>query len=57
VFERFYRSSATQNVEGSGLGLAIVREIARLHHARVSLDDAPGGGLIVSVLFAQSAAQ
>ena len=57
VFERFYRSSATQNVEGSGLGLEIVREIARLHHARVSLDDAPGGGLIVSVLFAQSAAQ
>ena len=51
VFERFYRSSATQNVEGSGLGLAIVREIARVHHARVSLDDAPGGGLIVSVAF------
>lgn len=57
VFERFYRSSATQNVEGSGLGLAIVREIARLHHARVSIDDAPGGGLIVSVLFAQPVAR
>ncbi|SAL63377.1 integral membrane sensor signal transduction histidine kinase [Caballeronia terrestris] len=51
VFERFYRSSATQNVEGSGLGLAIVREIARVHHARVTLDDAPGGGCIVSVVF------
>ncbi|SAK53435.1 periplasmic sensor signal transduction histidine kinase [Caballeronia arationis] len=51
VFERFYRSSATQNVEGSGLGLSIVREIARVHHARISLDDAPGGGLIVSVQF------
>lgn len=51
VFERFYRSSATSSVEGSGLGLAIVREIARVHHARVSLDDAPDGGLIVSVTF------
>jgi two-component system sensor histidine kinase TctE len=38
-------------VEGSGLGLAIVREIARVHRARISLDDAPGGGLIVSVKF------
>jgi two-component system sensor histidine kinase TctE len=53
VFERFYRSSATQNVEGSGLGLSIVREIARVHHARISLDEAPGGGLIVSVQFAK----
>ncbi|SAL23991.1 sensor histidine kinase [Caballeronia humi] len=51
VFERFYRSAATSSVEGSGLGLAIVREIARVHHARVTLDDAPGGGLIVSVTF------
>lgn len=51
VFERFYRSPATQNVEGSGLGLAIVRAIAQVHRARVSLGDAPGGGLVVSVQF------
>jgi two-component system sensor histidine kinase TctE len=50
VFERFYRSEATQAVEGSGLGLAIVREIARVHGALVALTDAHGGGLIVSVL-------
>ncbi|MFM0629868.1 sensor histidine kinase [Paraburkholderia xenovorans] len=51
VFERFYRSEATQAVEGSGLGLSIVREIARVHGALVALTDANGGGLIVSVAF------
>ncbi|WP_434115758.1 sensor histidine kinase N-terminal domain-containing protein [Paraburkholderia caffeinilytica] len=51
VFERFYRSEATQAVEGSGLGLSIVREIARVHGALIALSDAPGGGLVVSVLF------
>ncbi|AXE96336.1 sensor histidine kinase N-terminal domain-containing protein [Paraburkholderia terricola] len=51
VFERFYRSEATQTVEGSGLGLSIVREIARVHGALIALSDAPGGGLVVSVLF------
>ncbi|OLL32238.1 sensor histidine kinase [Burkholderia sp. SRS-W-2-2016] len=51
VFERFYRSDATQAVEGSGLGLSIVREIARVHGALIALSDARGGGLLVSVLF------
>ncbi|HZZ05793.1 sensor histidine kinase [Paraburkholderia sp.] len=51
VFERFYRSEATPAVEGSGLGLSIVREIARVHGALIALSDAPGGGLVVSVLF------
>lgn len=56
VFERFYRrelesSAASQPTDGSGLGLAIVREIARMHRADVSLDDAPGGGLVVTVRF------
>jgi two-component system sensor histidine kinase TctE len=51
VFERFYRCESTQNVEGNGLGLAIVAEIARVHEARVTLDEAPGGGLAVSVAF------
>jgi two-component system sensor histidine kinase TctE len=51
VFERFYRSTAAPVVEGSGLGLAIVREIARVHDARIALSDAAGGGLVVSVRF------
>jgi two-component system OmpR family sensor kinase/two-component system sensor histidine kinase QseC len=50
VFDRFYRhpSAATG---GSGLGLAIVAAIAARHAARVTLDDAPGGGLEVTVQF------
>lgn len=49
VFERFYRSAATQAVEGTGLGLSIVREIARVHRGSVALDGAVGGGLVVTV--------
>jgi signal transduction histidine kinase len=33
------------------LGLAIVREIAQRHGADVSLDDAGGGGLVVTIRF------
>jgi two-component system, OmpR family, sensor kinase len=52
VFDRFYRrASAPQG--GSGLGLAIVKAIADRHGARVTLADAPGGGLQVTVEFAQ----
>ena len=36
---------------GSGLGLAIVKAIAERHHARIQLDDAPGGGLRVAVTY------
>lgn len=45
VFDRFYRRAAGDGSDGSGsgLGLAIVREIARRHGARVTLDDAPSG--------------
>ncbi|WP_414440022.1 sensor histidine kinase N-terminal domain-containing protein [Burkholderia sp. 22PA0106] len=49
VFERFYRSSATESVEGSGLGLSIVREIVRVHDGAIELGDTPGGGLTVTV--------
>ncbi|MGC7404730.1 sensor histidine kinase N-terminal domain-containing protein [Pandoraea pneumonica] len=58
VFQRFYRSESTgQAVDGSGLGLAIVREIARMHRADVTLADAPGGGLAVTVRFPEVEAQ
>jgi two-component system sensor histidine kinase TctE len=42
VFQPFYRALGT-NVDGSGLGLPIVREIARQHHAEVTLEDARPG--------------
>jgi signal transduction histidine kinase len=50
VFDRFYRR-ASANETGTGLGLAIVKAIAARHGAEVVLDDAPSGGLHVSVSF------
>jgi two-component system OmpR family sensor kinase/two-component system sensor histidine kinase QseC len=50
VFDRFYRR-ASANETGTGLGLAIVKAIAARHGARVILDDAPSGGLHVTVSF------
>jgi len=49
VFERFYRGEHVSDSHGCGLGLAIVAEIARAHGAEVSLADAPGGGLLMTV--------
>jgi two-component system sensor histidine kinase TctE len=48
VFERFYRVIGTQQ-EGSGLGLAIVREVVDGADGHIRLEDAPGGGLLVTV--------
>jgi two-component system sensor histidine kinase TctE len=41
VFQRFVRLDP--GATGSGLGLAIVRDIARLHGARVELSEGEGG--------------
>jgi two-component system OmpR family sensor kinase/two-component system sensor histidine kinase QseC len=50
VFDRFYRH-ADANETGTGLGLTIVKAIAARHGARVTLEDAPSGGLHVIVSF------
>jgi len=50
VFDRFYRRAGAQE-SGTGLGLAIVKAIADRHGARVELNEAPGGGLNVTVSF------
>jgi two-component system OmpR family sensor kinase len=52
AFDRFYRR-ASAPAGGSGLGLAIVKAIADRHGARITLDDAPNGGLRVTVAFAR----
>jgi two-component system OmpR family sensor kinase/two-component system sensor histidine kinase QseC len=54
VFDRFYRRASDEG--GSGLGLAIVRSVAERHGATVTLADAPGGGLRVTVRFQAVAA-
>jgi signal transduction histidine kinase len=51
VFDRFYRAAASRPTAGSGLGLAIVKAVAQRHGAGIALDDAPGGGLVVTVQF------
>ena len=38
-----------ESVPGSGLGLAIVHELVGLYGGQMALDDAPGGGLRVSL--------
>ncbi len=50
VFDRFYRRTGTES-DGSGLGLAIVKAIADRHGAQVRLEQAPEGGLEVTVVF------
>lgn len=55
VFDRFFRRAGS-DVSGSGLGLAIVDAIARRHGARISLDDAPLGGLRAEVRMPRSKA-
>jgi two-component system sensor histidine kinase QseC len=54
VMQRFYRLLGSGE-EGSGLGLSIAARIAALHSAGMLLDDAPGGGLQVTVNFHGSA--
>ena len=53
VFERFVRLQESE-MEGCGLGLAIVQEIAASHGARVTLEEAPTGGLRVRIEFLSS---
>lgn len=50
VLDRFYRVAGT-SAPGCGLGLAIVHSVAQSHGAELILDDTPGGGLVVTILF------
>ena len=55
LWERFQRGSEARG-SGSGLGLAIMRDIARAHGARASLESGAGGrGFRVRIVFATSA--
>lgn len=51
VFAPFYRIEASRSREtgGTGLGLAVARTIVHAHGGTITLGDAPGGGLRVTV--------
>ena len=52
IFEKFYRidDRLSRTKEGSGLGLAIVKHVAKAHHARVTVDSAPGKGSTFAIV-------
>jgi signal transduction histidine kinase len=52
VTERFVRLESSRNSPGTGLGLSLVSAVARLHNARLSLED-NHPGLRVTLLFAK----
>lgn len=53
VFNRFYRLDEDRNREkgGSGLGLAIAKQITTLHKGSILIEDTPGGGATIHLLF------
>jgi signal transduction histidine kinase len=51
VFERFFRGRDERELHnrGIGIGLAIAREIVELHRGRISLDNRPEGGAVLTI--------
>lgn len=50
IFEPFERGpAARRGVPGTGIGLTLVRELIRLHGGEVTIDDAEGGGTVVTL--------
>lgn len=47
VFEQFYRGGWSRRDDGMGLGLAICRAILTAHEGTISLQNRPGGGVVV----------
>ncbi len=51
VFDRFYRAPAARALPGSGLGLAIVSQTIDDHGGSVTVANADGGGVLVTMVF------
>jgi len=58
VFEPFYRTESSRSREtgGTGLGLAITRNLLRVQHGDISLDNHPEGGLLATVILSRGQA-
>jgi signal transduction histidine kinase len=50
LFQRFWRADRASS-RGAGLGLAIVQRIATAHGARLTVEDAEGGGAVFILEF------
>lgn len=51
IFEPFYQSESKKYGKGSGLGLTLVKQIAKLHHAKIEVRSKVGAGTIFTVEF------
>jgi signal transduction histidine kinase len=51
VFRRFWRADRS-GTHGAGLGLAIAQGIMQAHGGRIAIDDAEGGGALLTLVFA-----
>ncbi len=56
VFRPFYRMEGSRSREtgGTGLGLAVARTAIHRHGGEITLEDRPGGGLLVRVRLPRS---
>jgi signal transduction histidine kinase len=48
VTKKFYKGSS--KARGSGIGLAVCDEIVAMHGGTLTLENAPGGGTLVTVM-------
>jgi two-component system sensor histidine kinase KdpD len=50
IFEKFYRAGSPEHKPGgSGLGLAIAKGIVEAHGGRITAENRPGGGALVTL--------
>ena len=47
VKKKFYKGSS--KARGTGIGLAVCEEIMELHNGSLTLENAPGGGTLVTI--------
>jgi signal transduction histidine kinase len=54
LFERFYRADRARTTDGYGLGLAIAKNVAELHHGKISAESDAENGTIFTVFLQEA---